>query len=155
MKKDKDAIHKATLPQHLNALYLRLKLAWAEWMDHRSRRLARRGQYIALVLFVTVSSCCCLLLLLGATRNLGTMDLAPVPISKVKAAVESPAAVVNDSLLETRVRRFRKYMDSLARSPSGRRIRDSIVSARPGLIDSIRMAESLIKNRKTNTYEKQ
>ena len=37
-------------------------------------------------------------------------------------------------------------MDSLARSPSGRKLYDSIVAARPGLMDSVRYIEKEYQN---------
>lgn len=156
MKADKKTIHKATLPQYMNALYLRLKLSWVEWMGRQSARLGRKGQYIALGLFVILSLSCCVLLALGIPGKLIKAGIQPVPISKVKTVNEKPAALLtNDPLLEIRVRAFRKYMDSLAKSPSGLKVRDSIFAARPGLQDSIKIAENIINNRKTSTYEKQ
>ncbi|RZM24474.1 MAG: hypothetical protein EOO88_22705, partial [Pedobacter sp.] len=82
MKRDKNAIQKATLPQHITVLYLRLKLAWVEWMDRQSTRLGRRGQYIGLVLFVSISLSCCLLLIFGGTSKIINATIEPLPISK-------------------------------------------------------------------------
>jgi hypothetical protein len=156
MKKDNNALHKATLPQYVNAMYLRLKLEWVEWMDRQTTRLGRRGQYIALGLFVAISLSCCLLLIFGGTSKVINAGIAPQPISKVKTVNQKPMGLqTNDSVLQNRIQSFHKYIDSLARSPSGRKTIDSLLSARPGLMDSVRMAESLINNRKTSTYEKQ
>lgn len=156
MKKENNAIQKANLPQYVNVMYLRLKLAWVDWMDRQSTRLGRRGQYIALGLFVSISLSCCLLLIFGGTSKVVNDGVAPLRISKVKTVSEtSIASHTNDSILQHRIHAFHKYIDSLARSPSGRKSRDSLLAARPGLMDSVRMAESLIKNRKTSTYEKQ
>jgi hypothetical protein len=156
MKTDKKPIHKATLPQYANAMYLRLKLAWVEWMDRQSTRLGRRGQYIALVLFVSISLSCCLLLIFGGTSKVINAAITQLPITKVKTVNQTPIGPhTNDSVLQNRIQSFHKYIDSLARSPSGRKTRDSLLVARPGLMDSVRIAESLINNRKTSTYEKQ
>lgn len=144
MKKENNAKQKATLPQYINAMYLRLKLAWVEWMERQSARLGRRGQYIALGVFVTLSLSCCLLLVFGGTSNFINADIAPLPISKVKTVNEKPMPETNDSILQNRLHAFHKYIDSLARSPSGRKTRDSLLAARPGLMDSVRMAESLL-----------
>ncbi len=45
---------------------------------------------------------------------------------------------------EKRIRQFRKYMDSLSQSKSGSVLRDSILKARPGLMDSIRRLENIL-----------
>ncbi|ULT38451.1 hypothetical protein KRR40_25400 [Niabella defluvii] len=42
----------------------------------------------------------------------------------------------------SRIKRFRVYMDSLARSPAGRTLYDSIIYHRPGLMDSVRFIEN-------------
>ena len=155
MKKDNKDIQKATLPQYINAMYLRLKLVWVEWMDRQSNRLGRRGQYVALGLFVTISLSCCLLLIFGEISKVIDAGIAPLPISKINTFSNKPMLQENDSILQNRIHAFHKYIDSLARSPSGRRTRDSLLAVRPGLMDSVRMAESLINNRKTSKYEKQ
>lgn len=41
------------------------------------------------------------------------------------------------------IQNFKKYMDSMAKTPSGRRTFDSIITARPGLIDSILLIEHI------------
>ncbi|WP_297332228.1 hypothetical protein [Flavobacterium sp.] len=154
--KDMRGIQKATLRQYMRMRYLRMKLAWAEWMEKQSLKLNRRGQYVALGIFVSVSVSCCLLLISGRLNVLNNgVDLQPSPIIKVRTANEEliPPEVY-DSVLEVRVQKFRDYMDSLARSPSGLLIRDSILNARPGLLDSLRIAETINSNRKTRTYEK-
>ena len=149
MKTDKKSIHKATLPQHINGLYLRQKLAWVEWMDRQSTRLGRRGQYIALTLFVSISLSCCLLLIFGGTSKVIKATITPLPITKVKTVNQTPIGPhTNDSVLQNRIQSFHKYIDSLSRSQAGRKTRDSLLAVRPGLMDSVRMAESLIKKSK-------
>lgn len=45
-----------------------------------------------------------------------------------------------------RIQDFKKYMDSIASTPSGRKIFDSIITARPGLIDSILISGYLFQS---------
>lgn len=155
--KNKNPIQKATIPQYLHMMHLRIKLAWVEWMERQSGRLGRKGHYVALGLFVSISMGCCVLLITGGFSTLiREVNLQPAPIVKVKSINANPASpTIEDSVLEQGVQSFRNYMDSLARSPSGMRLRDSLLNARPGLMDSIKIAETLINNRKTTTYEKQ
>jgi hypothetical protein len=56
-----------------------------------------------------------------------------------------PAAVPDSTVLGN-VAAFRRYMDDLRSTPAGSRVRDSILRARPGLMDSINAIESLYKN---------
>jgi hypothetical protein len=46
-----------------------------------------------------------------------------------------------------RIRAFKAYMDSLARSPTGRKLYDSINAARPHLVDSIAIVSQVINNK--------
>lgn len=47
-----------------------------------------------------------------------------------------------------RIKSFRTYMDSLKHDQRGRLVYDSIVQARPGLLDSVSVAESIYKQQK-------
>ena len=42
----------------------------------------------------------------------------------------------------SRIKRFRVYMDGLARSPAGKTLYDSIIHHRPGLMDSVWFIEN-------------
>jgi hypothetical protein len=50
-----------------------------------------------------------------------------------------------DTLMLIRLKKFRKYMDSLAVSESGKKISDSLLRQRPGLLDSLSQLEELLK----------
>ena len=60
-----------------------------------------------------------------------------------KTGGEPPVYILNTAD-EQRITRFKKYMDSLCRNGSGRTIHDSILKARPGLMDSISKLDNLV-----------
>ena len=60
-----------------------------------------------------------------------------------KTGGEPPVYILNTAD-EKRISRFKIYMDSLSREESGRMIHDSILKARPGLMDSISKLENLV-----------
>ena len=69
-----------------------------------------------------------------------------MPIKKLKHATETgeppiEAAEVSEAEY-SRIKKFRMYMDSLARSPSGKILYKSITRHRPGLMDSVRFIEN-------------
>ncbi|WP_448635363.1 hypothetical protein [Pedobacter panaciterrae] len=50
-----------------------------------------------------------------------------------------------DTLMLIRLKKFHKYMDSLDVSESGKKLRDSLLRQRPGLLDSLNQLEELLK----------
>jgi hypothetical protein len=49
-----------------------------------------------------------------------------------------------------RIENFKSYLDSLAKTNAGKRIFDSIIANRPGLIDSLSIVENLYQTQTTN-----
>jgi hypothetical protein len=66
----------------------------------------------------------------------------PRSLIKDKIRNELPVYILNTPD-EQRIAKFRMYMDSLPHNSSGKIIRDSILKARPGLMDSISKLENL------------
>lgn len=154
--KNQNKSYKPSLQQHMHALRLRTQLTWVEWMEAKAARLSRKGQYLSLGLFMTVSTSFCTLMLFGGLGNLMGFTTKPEAIRSVAAPrISSPKVVPHDSLLEERLASFQHYWDSLSLTVSGRKTRDSLLQVRPGLLDSIRIAEQLIATQKHDSDEKQ
>ncbi|GGB64669.1 hypothetical protein GCM10007424_00700 [Flavobacterium suaedae] len=151
--------HKAERPslqQQIHALRLRTQLAWVEWMEAKAARLSRKGQYLLLGLFMAVSAGFCTLMLFGGLGNLMRFNAKPAAIRSVDAPrIRSSKVAPNDSLLQERLAIFHHYWDSLSLTVSGRKTRDSLLQTRPGLLDSISIAEQLIATQKHDSDEKQ
>ena len=141
---------KELLRGHIGLYYLRIKLAWAGWMERQSSKIGRKGLMVALALFIAVSASSCLLLIiygLGALTQGSELELHP--IRTIMMPDQGPSLVpVLDTAIVCRVNGFYSYMDSLGTTSEGIRLRDSITRARPGLMDSVRAAESLFRNLK-------
>ena len=116
------------------------QLSWADFMERQARRLPRQA-VIAVFLLSACGS-------LGLSTYLIVSSLQSTPSPKDTFNHMSPqlvhtnkrrqaVAVVTPRDLE-RVTYFTRYMDSLARSPSGKAAFDSIMLSRPGLLDSAR-----------------
>jgi hypothetical protein len=154
--KNQHKTDRPSLPQQINALRLRTQLAWVEWMEAKATRLSRKGQYLSLVLFVAVSSGFCTLMLFGGLGNLMGFTAKPVSIRSAAAPrISSLKVAPDDFVLQERLAAFHHYWDSLSLTLSGRKTRDSLLQARPGLLDSIRIAEQLIATQKNDSHEKQ
>ena len=141
----KDPTPKVPLRNHINLHYLRLQMAWAAWMERQSQKLGRRGLITAFAVFLALSSCCCVFLItcgFGWLLQHSEVQLTPVKTLKIDGR-EQPDSPLSDTTMSRDLQAFHIYMDSLAVSVNGKQVHDSILWARPGLMDSIRLAESL------------
>lgn len=119
-------------------LYLAGKVRWAGWMEEKTALLSRRQLYLLLFLFVTSMGACCLFQLYRGMTGGHTIDITSGRIHAV--ITEGRPVEANTNLLSReyqKIKDFNKYMDSLANTAAGRKVRDSILDARPGLLDSI------------------
>lgn len=64
--------------------------------------------------------------------------------------LDRPVAISHQQ--DHKIKEFKKYMDSLEHSPSGKIFFDSIITARPGLLDSIFILEQFYHLQKNNQY---
>ncbi|WP_162944812.1 hypothetical protein [Flavisolibacter nicotianae] len=67
-----------------------------------------------------------------------------VPVHATQSGEENTWSPLLITKMEVeRIERFRRYMDSLGESPTGRKHRDSLLALSHGLMDSLRMIETL------------
>ncbi len=115
---------------------------WAKGMDKLFNQLSARWQIITLIgaclLMVLYSTAVIAFSFSKATTLLTKPATAIQPLSILKPANPMPMGV---PAYIRHIERYKGYLDSLSHTPSGRRIRDSILIRRPGLIDSIQKIE--------------
>jgi hypothetical protein len=132
--------------QGMQTGYKHLQSGWASWMMRRTKNFSRRAWIALLILFVVSIGSYSVHLAVHAIAIQGHASFSITPIHKLKHLTETGEArimVPDISDVEySRVKRFRTYMDSLARSPSGKIVYDSITRHRPGLMDSVRLIEN-------------
>lgn len=146
--KNNDKASKAVLDGYLQKLYLKARARWVQWMSRHSQRLSRRGLMIAFSVFITIITTGCLLLIFSGGMPLGTSpSISPSKIITIRAPdTTNSLKMVRDTLLQQQLSAFRRYMAELENSEAGRKTRDSLLRARPGLMDSIAIAETLYTN---------
>jgi len=139
----------------LNTVGIRLQSGWADWMGTQSAKLSNSNQKMLLMLFVAVSGSYCFYLLLNSFigGNLIKLEVNPISSpahirSRNEENVQKMPAMRNKEF--EGIIQFRLYMDSLALSPRGRQKYDSIVTNRPGLMDSIGIFEKYYQSRYKN-----
>lgn len=126
----------------------KLHTRWAEYLGERVKGWSRNKLKVALAVFCLIQGGACIYTLLGVFHK-------SVPDTTVKQ-ISIPSHVIQRDTLNTdmqeaviskmefqRFKAFRLYMDSLQRDPNGQLVYDSIIKARPGLLDSVSMLESI------------
>lgn len=130
---------------------IRQQQRWAAFMQRQMECLSGRGKLIALFLFCLVAGSLSIYLIVS---SLSGKSSASVSVSRIKAPLHTGktgdentrSAIVITKQEYQRIERFRHYMDSLARSPSGKPLYDSILKQRPGLMDSVAFIENLYQS---------
>lgn len=113
---------------------------WAGWMQGLSERLSTRTKLFSLILFITAGVLVSTFHIRSAFSGSTQGGFQVGSIRQPMLPAESAGAVITDREF-LNIQRFKIYLDSLARSPTGKRKRDSILLNRAGLMDSIALIE--------------
>lgn len=134
--------------QKLNTAVTQQQRKIADRLQDRTQGWSRRKLIYMLVFFCIVfggsSGYIIWQGLYGKDKHIITIAPIDIPIridSDFSARNHKNGASVDAAYLP--IRRFLHYMDSLGKSPSGRATYDSILKARPGLMDSIALLNKI------------
>jgi hypothetical protein len=134
------------LLQKFDEVNLRFQHKCAHWLERKTAYLSRKSWIIILFCFTVFTGGCSIYLIVNSFSGNTTKSITVTPITKPTNAVpfkEKPMQL-NVAISKTefeKIVRFRRYMDSLGRSPTGKKLHDSILQFRPGLLDSITIIE--------------
>lgn len=139
------------LASNIVSACIRLQQKWADFMQRHAERLSRKGKLIVLSLFCLTAGSLSIYLIASSVTSRRASSFTIIPLKKrpytVKSGDEITKALVIVSKAEyEKIQRFRSYMDSLARSPSGKQLHDSILIHRPSLMDSIFIIEKIYQS---------
>ena len=128
-----------------------LQQRWATFMQSRMERLSGNGKLIVLSLFCFIAGGLSIYFI--ANSLIGSPSIAirtsriVVPLNAVRSLENNlKSANVITKQEYNQIVYFTHYMDSLARSPSGKLIYDSILKQRPGLKDSASFVENIYQS---------
>jgi hypothetical protein len=131
--------------------YLFVQDKWAKKMSSATSRFSKRALVCLLVSFVIVTGSIYIGIILDSFSNSTFKIVKIIPLSKAEEAI-SKSSVIQQELIPIsenefrRITHFRKYLDSLARSPTGKATYDSLYGCRKGLIDSLLIIENYYKS---------
>jgi len=133
-----------------DTIYQKGQHIWTSWMAQKAAALTHRQLIMVFCLFtMSVGAFSLLRLYQGLTGAYHiTMEADRISTVIQPAVRGKHRPREGEELLK--IRAFRKYMDSLTLTENGRRKRDSIITARPGLLDSVASIEAFYKSKLNN-----
>lgn len=126
---------------------LRLQYKCAQWLERKTAHLSRKSWIVILICFIVFTSGCSIYVIVDSFLQTTTSTITIIPITKPTNVKKNTGEIVKinasiSTIEYQRIVRFRRYMDSLGRSPTGKKTQDSIRQYRPGLLDSITIVEN-------------
>jgi hypothetical protein len=122
------------------AWLLHAQRKWAKWMQQQTERLSVKGKLALLIIFCVSAVSGSIALIY---RGIAGSNPTAYQVSRIQVPVlpeqQEPGPIDSGSM--QRIQRFRDYMDSLSKNQYGKKIYDSILLVRPGLMDSIAAIE--------------
>lgn len=120
---------------------------WAAFMQHHSQRLSSKWKVIILTLFCLCAGGSSLFLIaksLTGDRNF-SFRITQIKNSLFQKGRDEKVRIDEMITKEQydKIERFRRYMDSLARSPSGKILYKNIMISHPALMDSMVIFENI------------
>ncbi|MFV8347567.1 hypothetical protein [Flavobacterium sp. ZB4P13] len=145
---DKADRFRGNLLQQFDEANLRLQYKCAHWLERKTAYLSRKSWILILICFTVFASGCSIYVMIDSfseTTDSSTINITPIakPINTMRTGDEKDEIKVSISKAEfEKTVHFRRYMDSLGRSPTGKKLQDSIIQYRPGLLDSLTIVEN-------------
>lgn len=136
---------KNSLWQKFEQANLLFQYACANWLEKKTAHFSRMYWILILLGFIVFTGSCSIYVIVKSFS--GNTNITVTPIIKPANPISSkysPAEfnkIISKAEFE-KITRFRRYMDSLGRSPTGKKTHDSIVLYRPGLLDSLTIIEN-------------
>lgn len=133
--------------QKLDATNLWLRYKCAQWLERKTADLTRKSWIIILICFTLFTSGYTIYVLVNSFSRTATNSITIIPIAKPINVLQIGKEMNNNNLTISRTEfekiiLFRRYMDSLGQSPTGKKVKDSIKRYRPGLLDSLTIVEN-------------
>lgn len=147
----KENVAQERLANSIVSACLRFQQRWADFMQHHTERFSRNGKFIVLSLFCLTAGSLSIYLIASSVVKRKASSFTVIHLKKPPYTVRSgdentKASVIVSKAEYEKIQRFGFYMDSLARSPSGKELHDSILIHRPGLMDSILLIENIYQS---------
>lgn len=126
---------------------LRFQHTCAQWLERKTAHFSRLNWIVALFTFIVFTGACSVYVIATSFSGTRTKNITVIPIMRPTNSIHLKEKDIDLNTIISKaefekVTRFRRYMDSLGRSPTGKKTHDSIVQYRPGLLDSLVILEN-------------
>lgn len=152
-----ETVNHNTLSKIVEKGYCYLQSKWAEWMTKQTAKLSIRNQVVVFGFFIACTSSYSVYLISMSFSDAHSKRITVTSIVKPVKVIESDNATIkkNSSTGQNELNKiiqFRAYIDSLTRSPTGKKVLDSITDKRPGLLDSLARIGNYYQSNFKNDY---
>jgi hypothetical protein len=125
------------------------------WLEQKTAHLSTKSWIVILFCFVVFTVGGNVYLIVNGLNGKNSKSIEVSPISRLtnRVVFDTKQNQLNKSLSKSeleRIVRFQIYMDSLGRSPTGKRVQDSILQYRPALLDSLIIVENYYRSQFKN-----
>jgi hypothetical protein len=146
-KRDVVTTAKNSLWQKFDHANLQLQYKCANWLERKTAHFSRLNWLVILLCFTVFTTGCSIYLIVKSFSGNKTKNITLTPITKPTNSIPLKEKRIELNTIISKpefekITRFRKYMDNLGRSPTGKKTHDSIVLHRPGLLDSLTIIEN-------------
>ncbi|MFV5692888.1 hypothetical protein ACM55K_12750 [Flavobacterium sp. LT1R49] len=138
---------KGNLLQEFDDASLRLQYKCAHWLERKTAHLSGKSWIVILISFTLFTSSYCIYRIVAGFSQATTSSITITPITKPTNILQMRKQMIDSNLSISKIElesivHFRQYIDSLGRSPTGKKLYDSIMQCRPGLLDSLSIVEN-------------
>lgn len=150
-------VNHSSLSKYLEKGYLYAQSKWVEWMTKQVAKLSAANQKLVFGFFIVCVSGYSVYLISMSFSDTDSNSIKVTPIVKPVKTFRTEKDIINKKRVVSKsefdkVIRFRAYIDSLGRSPAGKRVLDSIRYKHPGLLDSLADIENYYQSNFKNYY---
>ena len=129
------------------AAFIKWQRDVAKRMQLNAEKRTTRGKHVMLLLFCVLSVAYSICLLSGESFHSFSITPVTIPLYAGETGeLQSKSSPIISEKEYQRIREFEVYMDSIARSPAGKKLYDSISVARAGLMDSIFLISKIYRS---------
>ena len=139
--------------------YYYLQSKWAEWMTTQTAKLSIRNQ-VAIFGFLIVCANAYSVYLIARSFSDTDFNSNSITVTSIVKPVKTyptdqATTNKNSAIIKkewNKIIRFRTYIDSLGRSPTGKKVLDSIKNQDPALLESLARIENYYQSNFKNDY---
>lgn len=138
----------SVLSNKVNVALQRIQALCVQWIQKREAKWSMAQKRLYLGIFLTISSAACVAVFLSGLYHRANLSSKAIVIIPMRTPIiqEAHAAKIQLNADDTvRVLSFLHLVDSLQKSPEGRKQLDNYFQLRPGMRDSIPILKSIFK----------